>query len=591
MGESAAGDRLTEKRKERYRVWRKHLMADPDLAEDLTRLERDPAALAEAFGDDLRFGTGGLRGVMGAGTNRMNRFTVRLATAGLARYLKGQGTADRGVVVAYDSRRWSDVFAKETALTLAGAGIPVYLFEDIRPTPELSFAVRELGAAAGVVITASHNPPEYNGYKVYGPDGCQAVPSLAEAIVREIDQVEDPFAVITADEQEAVRAGLLRRLGSEMDDRYIARVRQLTLAEGPGDGTVDKRGAGRPGVLATLVYTPLHGTGGKLVPRVLKEMGHWVVCVEDQMRPDPEFRTVSSPNPEDPAAFDRALELARQLKADAALATDPDCDRVGVAVADGHGDYEYLNGNQVGVLLLDYILGRRKDLGALPDRGVMIKTIVTSEMGRALADAYGLETIDVLTGFKFIGEQIGLLEGTGRSFVFGYEESCGYLIGDFVRDKDGVQASALVAEMIAYHKRSGKTLLDRLEELYRQYGYYRERLVSVSMPGAEGQTRMTGMMKGWREAPPREVAGLAVMEVQDYLVSRVRRADGSEGKLELPRSDVLKFVLEGGQWFCLRPSGTEPKLKIYFGVRGKDEAQARELVDRLHRAVMERVEG
>ncbi|MBE3552933.1 MAG: phospho-sugar mutase, partial [Kyrpidia tusciae] len=576
MRESAGTDFLTEERRGLYRVWRGHLAADPDLAEDLARLEADPKGLADAFGEDLRFGTGGLRGVMGAGTNRMNRYTVRLATAGLARYLQRQGTAGRGVVVAYDSRRWSDLFAKETALTLAGAGIPVYLFEGIRPTPELSFAVRDLEAAAGVVITASHNPPEYNGYKVYGPDGCQAVPELAEAIIREIAQVEDPFSVPTADEGEATRAGLLRRLGAEMDDRYVARVRGLGLSGGTGTAS-----AGRAPV--TLVYTPLHGTGGKLVPRVLEEMGCRVVCVEEQMRPDPEFRTVASPNPEDPAAFERALALAREIKADAVLATDPDCDRVGVAVADGHGDYEYLSGNQVGVLLLDYILERRKALGAMPEKGVMIKTIVTSEMGRALADANGLETIDVLTGFKFIGEQIGRLEGTGRGFVFGYEESCGYLIGDFVRDKDGVQASAMAAEMIAHHKAAGKTLLDRLEELYRAYGYYRERLVSVTMPGAEGQARMRAMMERWRDASPREVAGLAVAEVQDYLVSRVRRADGSEGALDLPRSDVLKFVLDGGHWFCLRPSGTEPKLKIYFGVRGRDDADARELLDRLHR--------
>ncbi|MDI3257695.1 MAG: phospho-sugar mutase [Kyrpidia sp.] len=581
MSEPVRADLLTEKRRERYRAWREHLAGDPDLAEDLARVEADPKALLDAFGVDLSFGTGGLRGVMGAGTNRMNRYTVRLATAGLARYLRRRGSAERGVVVAYDSRRWSDLFAKETALTLAGAGIPVYLFADIRPTPELSFAVRELGAAAGVVITASHNPPEYNGYKVYGPDGCQAVPELAEEIIREIAEVDDPFAVPTADEQEAVRSGLFRRLGAEMDDRYVARVLGLSL----------RSGASGHAAPVTLVYTPLHGTGGKIVPRVLEEMGYRVVCVEEQMRPDPEFSTVASPNPEDPAAFDRALALAREVKADAVLATDPDCDRVGVAVADGHGDYEYLSGNQVGVLLLDYILQRRKARGIVPERGVMIKTIVTSEMGRALADAHGLATVDVLTGFKFIGEQIGRLEGAGRNFVFGYEESFGYLIGDFVRDKDGVQAAAMVAEMIAHHKTAGKTLSDRLEELYRQYGYYRERLVSVTMPGVEGQARMRTMMRRWREAPPLEVAGLAVAEVQDYLVGRVLRADGGEGVLDLPRSDVLKFVLDGGHWFCLRPSGTEPKLKIYFGVRGRDDADAREWLDRLHQAVMERVEG
>ncbi|MDI3328500.1 MAG: phospho-sugar mutase [Alicyclobacillaceae bacterium] len=570
----------TEERRAHYETWRRHLAADPDLAADLERMEGDAAALYDAFCADLAFGTGGLRGVMGAGTNRMNRYTVRRATAGLARYLKKQGVPDRGVVVAYDSRRWSDLFAKETALTLAAAGIPVYLFDDIRPTPELSFAVRELGAAAGVVITASHNPPEYNGYKVYGPDGCQAVPELAGAIYREIAGVEDPFAVPVAGEEEARRSGLLRTIGREIDDRYIARVRALGLLSGG-----EERGA------VTLVYTPLHGTGGKAVPRVLEEAGYRVVCVEEQMRPDPEFSTVASPNPEDPAAFERGLERAREVGADAVLATDPDCDRVGVAVPDGNGGYAYLTGNQIGVLLLDYILQRRKALGTAPEHGVMIKTIVTSEMGRAIAGAWGLETIDVLTGFKFIGEQIGKLEGTGRTFVFGYEESCGYLIGDFVRDKDGVQASAMVAEMIAYHKAAGKTLLDRLEELYKEYGYYRERLVSVTLPGAEGQARMAQSMSRWREAPPSEIAGLAVEEVQDYLAGRARTASGGERVLDLPKSDVLKFVLGGGHWFCLRPSGTEPKLKIYFGVRGQSGEEARELLERLHRAVMERVEG
>ncbi|MBX6395220.1 MAG: phospho-sugar mutase [Alicyclobacillaceae bacterium] len=562
-------------------AWRKGLASDPDSAAELARIEADPAALYDAFCADLTFGTGGLRGVMGVGTNRMNRYTVRRATAGLARYLKKQGVAGRGVVVAYDSRRWSDLLAKETALTLAAAGIPVYLFEGIRPTPELSFAVRELGAAAGVVITASHNPPEYNGYKVYGPDGCQAVPELAGAIYREIAEVDDPFAVPVADEKEAVESGLLRRIGAEIDDRYIARVRALSLS----GGAAETAGA------VTLVYTPLHGTGGRAVPRVLEEMGYRVVCVEEQMRPDPEFSTVASPNPEDPSAFERALALAREVGADGVLATDPDCDRVGVAVPDGRGGYTYLSGNQVGVLLLDYVLQRRKALGTLPERGVMIKTIVTSEMGRAIADAWGLETIDVLTGFKFIGEQIGRLEGTGRTFVFGYEESCGYLIGDFVRDKDGVQASALVAEMIAHHKAAGKTLLDRLEELYKEYGYYQERLVSVTMPGAEGQARMAERMRQWREASPAEIAGLAVSEVQDYLTGRAKTVAGAERALDLPKSDVLKFVLEGGHWFCLRPSGTEPKLKIYFGVRGRSGEEARELLERLHRAVMERVQG
>jgi len=541
-----------------YQKWLDHEALDAALRAELLAIG-DEQEIRERFSRHIEFGTAGLRGVLGAGINRMNIYTVGRATAGLARYLGrlGRGAKAQGVVIAYDSRRMSREFAETAAGVLARHGVKCYLFAELRPTPELSFAVRYLGAAAGIVITASHNPPEYNGYKVYGPDGGQIPPETADQILAEIGQVTDELHLERLPLDEGIRQGLIQVLGEEIDRAYTDRLMTLVLQP----ELVRQQGG-----QLRIVYTPLHGTGGKPVRQVLEAMGFTqLFVVPEQEQPDPNFTTAPSPNPEERAAFALALRLAQEVEADVVLGTDPDADRVGMMVRDRAGEYQMLNGNQIGALLLHYILSQKQQSGQLPANGVMIKTIVTSELGRAVAASFGVRTLDVLTGFKFIGEKIKQFEQSGEyDFLFGYEESNGYLAGDFVRDKDAIQAVMLACELAAWCKANGQTPLDLLEQIYAQHGWYREELLSFTFKGLAGMERMNQLMSTLRGAPLARLADLEVAEVKDY-------AHGLDG---LPKSNVLKYWLSDGGWVAVRPSGTEPKLKIYLSVKGADQAEA-----------------
>lgn len=565
-------------------------LADETVDEETKREIRalDAKELEERFYCDLSFGTGGLRGLIGVGSNRLNRYTIRQTTQGLAAYLLEQvpQAAGRGVVIAYDSRHRSQEFALETAAVLNGNGIKAYVFRSLRPTPQLSFAVRELKAAAGVVITASHNPPAYNGYKVYDEDGVQVVPRVAARITQAIDRVESFAQVRYMPREEAEAAGLFHWLGEEMDERYLERL--LTLLLRP-------EAVRQMGTKMRIVYTPLHGAGRWPVEQVLRRAGfEQLYLVREQAEPDPDFSTVKTPNPEEPEALAMAMDMAAKVDAHLVLGTDPDCDRVGVLVRGADGRFVRLSGNQLGALLLDYILSTRREQGTLPERGVMIKTIVSSELGRAVADRYGVETIDTLTGFKYIGEQIGILERQGKTFLFGYEESFGYLAAPFVRDKDGVMASLLICEMAAWHLQQGRTLADALMALYEREGVFLERLESLTLTGKEGVAQIAGCMAAWREQAPAELAGQAVVEVRDYLKKEaLDRNTGSVRPVrlapEMPPENVLQFVLEDGSWVALRPSGTEPKLKVYFAAVGRHMEETENKLSRLVEDVMERV--
>jgi len=574
--------------KERVARW----LADESVDEETKRQIRamDEKELEERFYSDLCLGTGGLRGLIGVGSNRLNRYTIRRATQGLAAYLLEHApqAAQRGVVIAYDSRHRSAEFALETAAVLNGNGIKAYVFRSLRPTPQLSFAVRELGAAAGVVITASHNPPEYNGYKVYDADGVQVVPRIAARITEAIDRVTSFSQVRRLDREAAEAAGLFRWLGEEMDERYIERLQTLLLRP---------EVVGQTGRDMRIVYTPLHGAGRWPVEQVLRRAGfEQLYVVDEQAEPDPDFSTVKTPNPEEPDALAMALDLATRVDAHLVLGTDPDCDRVGVLVRRRDGQYVRLTGNQLGALLLDYILSTRQEKGTLPEKGVLITTIVSSELGRAIARRYGVETINTLTGFKYIGEQIGILERQGKTFLFGYEESFGYLAAPFVRDKDGVMASLLICEMAAWHWQQGRTLDDALAELFRREGVYLERLESLTLKGKEGVAQIAACMAAWREQAPAELAGLAVVEVRDYLTKEA--TDRQTGQVrpvllppEMPPENVLQFVLADGSWVALRPSGTEPKLKVYFGAVGTEVEATTAHLSRLVEDVMTRVKN
>lgn len=565
----------TVEARHKFEHWLQHPNLDEPLRDELKQIENNPKEIEERFYRNLEFGTGGLRGIIGAGTNRINIHTIRKATKGLADYLLkiGDRALDQGVVIAYDPRHGSRRFAEEAALVLVCNGIKAYLFEDIRPTPELSFAVRELGAMAGIVITASHNPPEYNGYKVYGEDGGQITSDAAGLILACIDQVGDELQVKTAAMDRALQVGLLVMLGEEMDAKYNEQLKQIVL----NPNLVQQVGKDY-----TMVYTPLHGTGNQPIRRILQEIGFDKVhIVSEQELPDPDFSTVESPNPEESAAFQMGIRLAQQVGAHLIMATDPDADRIGFTARDRHGEYRQLTGNQIGALLVEYILSQRARLGNLPDNGVIIKTIVTSELGQAVAAHYGVETINTLTGFKYIGEKIKQYEQTGeKTFLFGYEESYGYLIGDFVRDKDAVQAAVIGAEMAAYYYSQGKMLFDALHHLYERHGYFQEDLVSLTFPGIEGVERIRDIMNMFRDHLPKEVAGFPISRIEDYNKS-------IEG---LPRSNVLRYTLQDGSWFCIRPSGTEPKVKIYFSVQGESQEKVSAKLQLLRKNVLAMVE-
>ncbi|MFJ8455942.1 phospho-sugar mutase [Bacillus paramycoides] len=549
--------------KQEFSRWLSYAQLDAELKEQLENMKQDEKKIEDSFYKNLEFGTGGMRGELGAGTNRLNVYTVRKATKGLASFIEklGEEAKKRGVVVAYDSRHKSPEFAMEVAATLGARGIKTYVFESLRPTPVLSFAVRHLHTVSGIVLTASHNPPEYNGYKVYGGDGGQLPPKEADELISYVNAVEDELTVEVADVEQLKADGLLHIIGQEVDDAYAAELNNVII---------NKEMVKKAGKDLKIVFTPLHGTSNISVRRGLEEVGFTdVTVVKEQELPDPNFSTVKSPNPEEHAAFEYAIRDGEKVEADVLIATDPDADRLGVAVRNHNGEFQVLTGNQTGALMLDYLLSQKKENGTLPENGVVLKTIVTSEIGCTIAKAYGLDTIDTLTGFKFIGEKIRQYEESGQyEFQFGYEESYGYLIRPFCRDKDAVQSVLFACEVAAYYKAQGKTLYDGLLEVFEKYGFFREDLVSLTLKGKDGAEKIQEMMATFRENPPKEVAGLTVVAVEDYKASIVTSLqDGHKEEIHLPKSNVLKYQLEDGSWFCLRPSGTEPKIKFYFGVK------------------------
>ncbi|WP_338470546.1 phospho-sugar mutase [Niallia sp. XMNu-256] len=569
--------------KQKAERWLQFEGIDSVVKKQLDQIKDDEKSLEEAFYKDLEFGTGGMRGEIGAGTNRMNIYTIRKASAGLASYIEGNGeeAKKRGVVIAYDSRHFSPEFAMETAKTVASKGIQAYVFDSLRPTPELSFAVRYLQAFSGIVITASHNPPEYNGYKVYGSDGGQLPPEGADVIISKVNEIENELLIEVLDEKVLKEKGLIKIIGPEVDQAYNQKL--TTISENP---TISDE------VDLKVVFTPLHGTGNIPVRDGLKALKYQhVFIVNEQELPDPEFSTVKSPNPEEHAAFKLAIQEGHKVNADLLIATDPDADRLGIAVRNDQGEYVVLTGNQTGALLLHYILTQKQEKETLPKNGVMIKTIVTSELGRKIADSFGVTTLDVLTGFKFIGEKIKEYETTGEyKFLFGYEESYGYLIGDFVRDKDAVQAAIMATEVSAYYKKQGKSLYDALMELFEQYGYFLEGLRSLTLKGKDGAELIQKILASFRAQPLQQLAGLEVTAVEDYLSSVKTEMDGTEKPIELPKSNVIKYHFEDGTWVCLRPSGTEPKMKFYFSVTGSSLNESKEKLATVESQFMELVD-
>lgn len=549
--------------RENFEAWLSNSYFDAETKKELESIAQDDDEIKERFYKDLEFGTAGLRGVIGAGTNRMNIYTVRKATQGLANYIIKAGKTSQGVAIAYDSRRMSPEFADEAALCLAANGIKAYVFESLRPTPELSYAVRELGCAAGINITASHNPPEYNGYKVYWEDGAQITPPHDTGIMDEVKAVTDYAAVKTMEKPEAEAQGLYIQIGAEIDDKYIEELKKQVIHM----DSIQEAGKD-----LTIVYTPLHGTGNIPARRVLKELGFTqVYVVPEQELPDGEFPTVSYPNPEAAEAFALALKLAREKDADLVLATDPDADRLGVYVKDAEtGEYITLTGNMSGCLLADYELSQRKATKGLPADGKLIKTIVTSNLADAIAEYYGVDLIEVLTGFKYIGQQILGFETSGKGeYLFGFEESYGCLIGTHARDKDAIVATMALCEAAAYYKTKGMTLWDAMVAMYERYGYYKDDVQSITMKGIEGLEKIQEIMATLRTNPPKEVAGIRVASFRDYQAGTVTDLEsGTVKPTGLPKSNVLYFDMADNVWLCVRPSGTEPKIKFYYGVVG-----------------------
>ncbi|KAB2337084.1 phospho-sugar mutase [Cytobacillus depressus] len=554
--------------KEQAARWMEYEKLDLHLKEELQKLKNDERQLEDAFYKDLEFGTGGMRGVIGAGTNRMNIYTVRKASAGLAAYIEenGEKAKKQGVVIAYDSRHMSKEFAMEAAKTLASKGIQVYVFHELRPTPELSFAVRYLQAYSGIVITASHNPPEYNGYKVYGADGGQLPPKAADLVISKVNEIENELLIEVNDEILLKKQGLIKIIGEEIDKKYVEHL--LTISENPELGNE---------VDLSIVFTPLHGTANKPVRDALQALKYKVHIVKEQELPDPNFSTVKSPNPEEKSAFEMAIKVGEEKKADLLIATDPDADRLGIAVRNHSGEFVLLTGNQTGALLLHYILSQKKAKNTLPENGIVLKTIVTSELGRKIASSFELKTEDVLTGFKFIAEKIKTYEESGEyQFLFGYEESYGYLIGDFARDKDAVQAALLATEVAAYYKKKGMTLYKGLLALFEQYGYYLEDLESITLKGKAGAEQIQQTLSSFRSNPLQQLGDLKVTAIEDYLTGIRTKSNGVKETINLPKSNVIKYFFEDESWICLRPSGTEPKIKFYFGINGLSETESKE---------------
>ena len=568
-----------------YQEWLSNPYFDEATKEELRAIEGNENEIKERFYMDLEFGTAGLRGIIGAGINRMNIYVVRRATQGLANYIIKQGAANKGVAIAYDSRHMSPEFAMEAAMTLAANGIKAYKFESLRPTPELSFAVRELGCVAGINITASHNPPEYNGYKVYWEDGAQFTPPHDKGVTEEVLAIEDLSTVKTTDEASATAAGLYQVIGQEIDDKYIAQVKAQVVNQKAIDEMQDQ---------ITIVYTPLHGTGNIPARRVMKEIGFThVYVVPEQELPNGDFPTVSYPNPEAKEAFELGLKLAKEKDADLVLATDPDADRLGVYVKDTKsGEYIPLTGNMSGSLLCEYVLSQKQAAGMIPADGQVVKSIVSTNLIDAVAKSYGAELIEVLTGFKWIGKQILKNETTGHgTYLFGMEESYGCLIGTYARDKDAISATAALCEAAAYYKQKGMTLWDAMIAMYEKYGYYKDAVKAIGLSGIEGLAKIQSIMETLRNNTPTEVGGYKVTSARDYKLDTIKNmATGEVKPTGLPSSNVLYYDLEDGAWICVRPSGTEPKIKFYFGVKGTSLKDAEEKENALGAAVMAMVD-
>ncbi|MET3193840.1 phospho-sugar mutase [Bacillus sp. OAE603] len=566
-----------------YEKWIQTPSLDKELKEQLNELKSNHLILKESFYRNLEFGTGGMRGEIGPGTNRMNIYTIRKASAGFAKYIAsfGEDAKNRGVAIAFDSRYKSPEFAMEAAKTLATFGIQAYVFKELRPTPELSFAVRELNCFGGIVITASHNPPEYNGFKVYGDDGGQLPPAAADQVIDLVNSFENELEIEVKDEKELIENGLIHTLDEKMDKLYVEQLKTVI---------VNKELVRKEGKDLKIVFTPLHGTA--LIPATmsLKAVGFEnVTIVEEQAKADPNFTTVKSPNPEEHAAFEYAIRYGKEIDADVLIATDPDADRLGIATKDENGEYVILTGNQTGALMLHYLLSQSENI---PSNALLLKTIVTSEFGQVIASSFGTKTIDTLTGFKFIGEKIKEYEQTNEySFLFGYEESYGYLIKPFVRDKDAIQATILAAEIATYYKSKGMTLFEGLHSLYEKYGFYLEGLKSLTLKGIEGTEKIQEILTNCRQNPPKQINGLQVVSVEDYkLQERTILKTGQKEEILLPKSNVLKYHLEDGSWVCLRPSGTEPKIKFYFGIVGENHQDSIQKLNSLEKSFMEKIQ-
>ena len=570
--------------REVYEQWLANPYFDDATKEELKNIAEEENEIKERFYMDLEFGTAGLRGIIGAGTNRMNIYVVRRATQGLANYIAKVGKQSQGVAIAYDSRHMSPEFAQEAALCLAANGIKAYIFESLRPTPELSFAVRHLGCVAGINITASHNPPEYNGYKVYWEDGAQITPPHDTGIMGEVKAISDWNTVKTMDKAQAEKAGLYEVIGQKIDDAYMEELKKQVIHQDAIEAEGKK---------LKIVYTPLHGTGNIPARRILKELGFEnVYVVKEQELPDGAFPTVSYPNPEAAEAFELGLKLAKEVDADLVLATDPDADRLGVRVKDKNGEYHDLTGNMSGCLLANYEIGQRRAVnGSLPEDGALIKTIVTSNLADAIAKGYGVDLIEVLTGFKFIGQQILGFENSGKgTYLFGFEESYGCLIGTYARDKDAIVATMALCEAAAYYKTQGKTLWDAMIEMYDQYGYYKDDIKSITLKGIEGLQKIQEIMDTLRKNPPAEFAGHKVVSARDYKKDTITDlATGEVKPTGLPNSHVLYYDLTDDAWVCVRPSGTEPKVKFYYGVKGTSLEDADEKSAVMGKAVLDMV--
>ena len=554
---------------ETYQTWKDNPELAADLKAELDQLADNQEALEDAFYEPLSFGTAGMRGVLGVGINRMNIYTVRQATEGLATFMDtlDDETKQRGVAISYDSRHHSQEFAFDAARVLGAHGIPTFVFESLRPTPELSFTVRHLHTYAGIMITASHNPKQYNGYKIYGEDGAQMPPKESDMITKYIRQVKDIFGVKVADKDALIEDGTLKIIGDEVDKAYLEEVNQVTI---------NHELVAEEGKTMKLIFTPLHGTGAMLGEKALKQAGFEnFTMVPQQAEPDPEFSTVKKPNPEDPAAFDLAIELGKKEGADLLIGVDPDADRLGAAVRQPNGEYKLLTGNQIAAILLNYILTARKDAGTLPSNAVAVKSIVSSEFATKVAANFNVKMINVLTGFKFIAEQIKNFEADGsHTFMFGFEESYGYLIRPFVRDKDAIQSLVMLAEVAAFYKKQGMNLYDGLQELFKKYGYFAEKTIALTFDGVEGAKEIEDLMTKFREESPKEFAGYKVVALEDFEKSTKTNADGTVEEINIPKSNVLKYLLEDGTWIAVRPSGTEPKIKFYIGTQADSQDEA-----------------